>query len=1677
MKNRHHWTALAGAMVGLMLGARAAHADAFTYASARRQVRAGIIVSRALDVGGLGPLNSDPHVFHIADARADMKPTGLEFVNPIAPPVITTEIYQRWDRRRRGGATDPSFATTFRRGARVTKNMGAYWEVDVDELSAEDLRQFDILYLHSHKENISFPPEVREKLRRFADGGGTLWIENCGGMTFDARNPFLYDIQMNSGANASSQAVVASPNHPLLTYPFILSPEEARNLGDKGVNAYYVRHALVPDRIPGDSTLTPLLWNTLGYAPVSVVKPSPAWRPLILAGAVGAGRVVISAAAVGCAVNDRVGGADVGYGGNSGAVSGTLLRAASVKDLKFLYNLATWSTAHQTANANGRHFGASEERAGQVLADKFKAPTVAGLSKSGSAVFHRNVIYAIDGALVLHCFDARPGQDLDGDGNRDDGLPDLITGLSYDEVWRFDLKTVAGGAPRGASTPTVIEFYDPNYVDVKGQSTTVGGVEFANFNQRELVVVTLSDGSVVAIRALPRLARNTLPLAPATFMEWRANLPAVEFPLETIASAGDVARDLPIPSPTWAEGVLLVAVNMSGTAGPTGRIVAIDPRHGLSAMRPGPTGTEGDRAELAAVPPASVAGIPPFITSPTVGLVKDNASGALDRMVYVGCAPVTTGAAQTAPQAIRTFWFGSKAEPLTYVSGNKYASRSTVPWFTRTTGNDNPLLLPRVFYNYRAASGAVFSRELEYDPDPTTAPPAADRFKVTFDANQGARVLITAVNPPNGDPTVTIGASDPRQAQLTFYGTYTLDWATTDPTRTVVNARNTLPVPDVTNGGSSLGGPPALSPEDLLYWTVTTAGGATNPGRGVLFALNEQSAGKSVLKWAYTFHNGFSMPTSTTPVVVPPRLRQTDPNLPSLGEFLYDVQFFGTPAYREGVVYAAARATIGQGGTPVSVLCAFKANPEFVIRLNTRIDRGAQVRIRQLNPVKGLNVPLADGTPAPGGTTGFVDLNPAQYTIDHESGLIRIHAFAPVGTATDFISASLPFLVTVSTGGEQVIAGQQVDVLPSGRQVRLVGAEGVDNLLWYAVLPPELGAVSASPSLQGDVVWLGFQTGWIASLPADPQALDPQFQARGAQVLLKERPQVANGNFWRKLIAEGGVPLSAPTLSAGILAANTPVGLAALEDTLTLIADSRRILEVNAGGEAVWSSDGTRSHTVAGGELPVYVLDPATGDVVVQNPGNVTGVPVAKAVPFSRPTVARRTGINEIVVVDTGNNRVVQIDRGGNTVWEVHRLFDDYKGLLRPGDPTTLSEPTDVSVWTEFQPGGINYVDFSGRRVTYPDPVFIVHYLIADTGNFRVIELVDVFDRGGHPVRPLVDGNPATFVLLRQVNFASNTYAVQGKKYRYRSVQRVVMRNSDLPAAWQPNPYDPSLPPLEIRSLTLAAISNYRLVGGANSAVNVAGDVTESGGGSLVVLNEAGTLISIVSNLRIPDGSGGFRLQPITNPTWFSKFDEVDVTTGRLIYKYLLADENGCYQMRVGASPAYMDVEWMLSAEQYYRMTGKRLRAASIQRLTTVAVDPRNPNRRLNHFLITSRFSGEQDLRAVFGAGWSYNTTGNPANGNILGPSAFSGEVFELNPLAWLLTGAYQPDYLLLDATGTGSGPFVWANPNASIVWRSPTEEIPRPGQIGVIRRRIGEPGRATSTAILEQPAYADRPF
>ncbi|MFM7322746.1 MAG: DUF4159 domain-containing protein, partial [Armatimonadota bacterium] len=387
-----------------------AGADATTYSTNKRTLRVGVLLldSTAYDWSTNPPTplrggaeNPDPFLFHIADSRTDIKPANWEFVNPLAPKVVTTEVFARWSQP--GVGRDPDHP--YRLGQQVTKNMAAYWEVPLSTTSLSDLLQYDLLFVTNHR-TVYLTPADREKMRKLVDAGGVLWFEDCSRMRFHPAGPFfLEQVQFTSGGGDGVPEIHV-PGHPLLTSPYPLTRQEIGSLGDVNMRNGRAIASIAPGAT--DPTAPPLLARPNPSVLVNVVGNSAVRSatgealPYIAAGIYGSGAVLLTAGDSGCDINDYCGGVNAGFGGNSGAYSGSNLQAARTEDLKFLYNAVSWGTANNAYRRNNRRTATSFEIVGAPLIDGFTAfgtTTDPGVA-SGSAPLIAKGLVVVSGEVA-----------------------------------------------------------------------------------------------------------------------------------------------------------------------------------------------------------------------------------------------------------------------------------------------------------------------------------------------------------------------------------------------------------------------------------------------------------------------------------------------------------------------------------------------------------------------------------------------------------------------------------------------------------------------------------------------------------------------------------------------------------------------------------------------------------------------------------------------------------------------------------------------------------------------------------------------------------------------------------------------------------------------------------------------------------------------------------------------------------------------------------------------------------------------------------------------------------------------------------------------------------------------------------------------------------------------------
>ena len=410
------WLGFAALLTAIIVPARA---DVFSYAAQRRQIKACVLVMNTASGAGVNstPQNAAPYVFYAMDRRTDVKPGGWEFLNPLAPAILTQTIRQRW--LDRGSAGDITLnSAQFRLNAPITKNLGAYWEVNLDDVSIDDLQQFDVVYLGFNRD-VNFTPDQREKLRRLADSGGTIWLEDLGDLSIGNNTPVnQFPIGLTfSGAPAGAGRVLINPRHPLVSSPYTLSAIEATRLGAFSGIGGRVHQTFFLTNGANSSSLARSL------APVVTLGS----RPYLSTADFGAGHIVVSSAGIARGLTAFAGGTNV-EGGNTGAVSGENFVTAQPAEMKVAYNIVAFASSVPTGSVNSRRTSGSKEQIGNGLGRAWGTLPFGGSGTGSGVVVHKGVAFYVDGSNILHAFDTNPGVDIDGDLNPDDGATDAPGG-------------------------------------------------------------------------------------------------------------------------------------------------------------------------------------------------------------------------------------------------------------------------------------------------------------------------------------------------------------------------------------------------------------------------------------------------------------------------------------------------------------------------------------------------------------------------------------------------------------------------------------------------------------------------------------------------------------------------------------------------------------------------------------------------------------------------------------------------------------------------------------------------------------------------------------------------------------------------------------------------------------------------------------------------------------------------------------------------------------------------------------------------------------------------------------------------------------------------------------------------------------------------------------------------
>lgn len=1483
--------ALSILVVSLVVISAALPAYAYIYAGQRKRINCGIVLlnngedqsPNTVDCNGLPyrtiqtSLGSSMvardyaySLFTILQMRVDLKPLGWSFENPHAPGGLFT-----------GATTRPEDSP---------ENRPEYWFVNLH--TYKDLTDMQVLYLPAAG-SVNLRDEDREKLRQFVDAGGVLWIDNIGtgSHVLDFGNSFFITNFSFKRSNGGSDVAV-SRHHPLLTLPFWISEAEIGALGANPGRSYC---------IPGYDVGGTGGWGGVSKAPLSfdilysVTLNTSVGKPSIAANAYGSGRVVATSNAIG---------------------SGCLLNyPINMPSLKFAYNVIAWSASWTHLRKDPRHSGFSIDTVGGtklVRSWSFLAPPATKIESA--PVIYKNIVFYSSGSQ-LYALDLVPDEDLDQDGNPDDGLQGLGGGADtgQDIVWAWP------GDGGMLSAPTLVTAQDP--------SNPGGSIE--------AVLVMSSTGKVYLLPAFPN-NNGILIQTPGPILTWETN-------------AGQISEPYP---PLYVNGWIYAV-------GGDGRLHAYNPS--LEAYG----GVIGHPTVYPkwAVPNDPVASCTPK-AGPAFAWVSNESNGALIGMVYwsgttwpngppisndwVYGAPVCVSNDRLKPQ--RTNSAGTLLECRIALPRSAVAqSPEPIVRVTRSDGSGTEIDVVNVSVN----------RKLQ--PNNKEAILEADAM--------GWMVIQTATAVP----------SDAR-----IVAEYAVDYATGHASSSMQQAPIQRWLEPVSSPGvagapppTRMIGTPALGPDNMIYACGTRA---SSTGGDSVYGMKNDGTSHSC-KWNFHIHGG--IPAASigvgSPVGVPPVVfsEVTDVGGATQIVGLQEPKLFGSPAVARNKVFAAVSSGVvsSDPAAPSAALLCFKANPEFTIRITEPSGLGVggrtERRAKRLYDATGRELSIrlwqpdlmSSGGPAIPPPAGATAITRNLGMIDHEKGTITFTTFdrpklkgAMGASEVNTFVPSLPVWVYVENMEVPIDFNTWA---PAAREARINGTtipqpigDAVDlsqwnNLLWYYVVPPHddvpCSGIHSSPVVIGNTVYFVCDDGFLFAVPTDVE------ENTGGQVK-------AGRMIWSESVSDAMADMNTSIAgSNGVLLVPGSDGLHAYMNATSLVADSGRVMEVDGAGEASWSID--------------TITWPAS------IPQTLGSYPARMSGSINKPAKAKYAGAGDVLVVNTGVNQVCKIDKSGTVgieripnanssappqyirwIWD---KFSDPKSLLRPGQPTELRGPTDAVFWREWDNGRL-----------------VVHCLIADSGNHRIVDLVYrmAYDGSQQPagLETSQSPDPLTGFYLPELNWVSTTDSTN-EQYVYESLQVV------------PNPTQSD------GQYIWAAVSNYR----TGTSWDAPGVSSGRGLGGAIVALQYRVPVSGGWNYG-GDSSGqivaacdkalwGGTPRPLAEPKYFQVMDRVakpgSMSGGRYI---IVCDNYGVYE--VGPLPggtAIPPVVRALEDDTYRNMPRTVIRECdnSVSTIPSLGVP------------LQARCV--QELR-----NGNWLITNNYAGADLAGMKRFRGEVFELS-WAW----------------------------------------------------------------------------
>ncbi len=1284
-------------VLGVSILSTAAALAQQSFATTSVQIRAGVLVVQN-PVSGIELPSPTPHVWFALDRDRAIKPANWSFDNPRSTGIVSRAINNRWS------------GNTIGLGQRMTKMHAGYWEVSLNDASDNVLSQYDIL-LMSVNSRLGLSPKDREKLRRYVDQGGLLWIDVTAGASADTANPAPIPFAIKS----ASGPLFLDVSHPILSTPNTLTIDELTALRGASTLA------------TGPITTLGALAQSQSWIQPDSLNPRAAVdvaadSNVISTAQLGEGTMIISTAGIASVLNRARAGTTVTA--NTGFTSGASVRDAYYAvAAKLVVNILSLNTTYPAPAGGSRKMLSTAVDVTAPLIQRFQHPTVP--TPGTTAVHAHGMVFMVSGGSLI-ALDNDPDKDLNGDGDPDDGIQNAF-GSTSDVLW------VANGD--FATSPVL--------ADVPGRG--------------QLIFVMSSTGTVQAY------AVNPASLA----------APALVY---SVAAPGAIQGGSKVSAPTIHEGLGYVG-DTDGSG--RGRMWAFDARTG--AILPAATGGR----------PFSLENSPRMgrpSNSPTVGYIPimDN-SGGVDRVVYI---PTQKDEPTRTPAGLTSVWAGARGESPVAVIENA----GTLEITTRASLQQLPI------YDAPGTSFGVKISLIYNDGRPV--PDSLLAIALT-----GAPVVNGSQNGSIQVPVNLAGAglsiSGPTP-NCSVRVDYTLDWAA--PTTGSLGAANSdqfvrgnLQFPDQSIPRRDVIGNIALTSVGNVIAVTSPPANSSGYTGGSVFVMREEGRGDFRMLYRWELYDDVALTVNGSSKNYGPSLVDYDNLLNILPSFLNtkleNSRFIGGPVVRGDTAYFAVATTKKVFGQPApcTALIALDANPQTSELILNNL---------ALNFVISQPDPGRTETASP--QTNFLAAGAYIYEQDASQpgrpGRLRINSFMQTtrGRIRDCLAINLPIVIRQAGQSEIIVEPEMAQ--SDGYFIPGNAAGRWNPLKWYTVFTGL--QASGNAMIAGDTLYAGGPS----LIPAIINTGNPFGASQGLIFGINTRiapsdlisPSTAYAWMttagykprpWQRYLNQlyGSNPSDIrpspyivwPSFAGvrnqtdlqirfnqAVLGTATIDGIALGDGALTawgsgrtlgftrgdfLIADEGRILRVDAAGNPMWASD---QSIASGAEIPVNYAN--------------TRAQVSKA---SR---VYSFGASGYLVVDTGNDRIVRLDSLGQELRTLSamRLDPNFRpdGVGRNPNPS-LRLPRDVVTYTSIVNAANN--PFTNAQTTE----YWRHWLIADSGNARVIELVDRYSYNAATKRVgsvVTYTDPATGVTPGLGMLLWHTRSeLSGRNYAYNSIGRV----------------------------------------------------------------------------------------------------------------------------------------------------------------------------------------------------------------------------------------------------------------------------------------------------------------